>query len=116
MPCNVLGDALETARRSFLSSVAFVFLGARCLLAQSSQRRPAGGMPPPFPELNPKWQLKENQKKLRHDANQLLELAKALKEDADETEEVNVLSLSLVRKAEEIEKLAKQIKGLARAA
>jgi hypothetical protein len=108
-----------------------MLLGARGLLAQFSQRRPSSGMPPfpdpadasgsrsndpRFPDPNFKWRLKENQKKLRRDADQLLELAKALKEDADKTEEVNVLSLSLVRKAEAIEKLAKQIKGLARTA
>jgi len=128
---NVLEDSMQTARRSFFSGLCVLLLGARYLLAQPSQRRPVNGMPPfpnpsdasgngrnepPFSQPNPKWQLKENQKKLRSDADHLLELAKALKEEADNTEQVNVLSLSLVHKAEEIEKLAKQIKGLARAA
>jgi len=45
-----------------------------------------------------------------------LQLAQELKGEADKTEQTSVLSLSLVHKAEEVEKLAKQIKGLARAA
>jgi hypothetical protein len=63
-----------------------------------------------------KEQLKEKQKNLRRDAGHLLELAQELKDEADKTEEKDVLSLSLIHKAEEIEKLAKQIKSLARLA
>jgi hypothetical protein len=40
----------------------------------------------------------------------LLQLAKDLKEESDKTPETDVLSLSLVKKAEDIEKLAHQIK------
>lgn len=68
------------------------------------------------PRADPKVQLKEDQKTLRRDVDHLLQLAKDLKEEADKTQETDVLSLSLVRKAEEIEKLARQIKDLARAA
>jgi hypothetical protein len=46
----------------------------------------------------------------------LVQLARELKDEADKTEQTDVLSLSLVHKAEEVEKLARQIKDLIRAA
>jgi sugar-specific transcriptional regulator TrmB len=70
---------------------------------------------PGIPPRDPKEQLKENQKNLRHDADQLLELAQQLKAEADKTEQTEVLSMPLVRKAEEVEKLARKVKDLARA-
>jgi hypothetical protein len=122
---------METARRSFFSSFVVMIAGVGSLIAQSSPRPPMNGLPqfpdaagggrpgdfpPSLPPPDPKLELKENQKNIRRDADHLLELAQALKQEADNTEQANVLSLSLVRKAEEIERLAKQIKGLARAA
>ena len=55
-------------------------------------------------------QLKEDQKALRRDVDRLLQMAKDLKDESDKTPETDVLSLSLVKKAEDIEKLAHQIK------
>jgi|SRR5947209_5890745 len=52
---------------------------------------------------------KERQQKLKEDTEKLLKLANELKESVDKTNE-NVLSLEVVRKAEEIEKLAKSVK------
>ncbi len=51
----------------------------------------------------------ERQKKLKEDTDKLLSLATELKAQVDKTNE-HVLSLEVVRKAEEIEKLAKKIK------
>ena len=59
---------------------------------------------------DPKVMLKEEQKELRHDVDRLLQMAKDLKDESDKTPETDVLSLSLVKKAEDIEKLAHQIK------
>jgi len=70
---------------------------------------------PALPPRDPKEQLKENQKNLRSDVDRLLQCAQELKDEVDKTEQTNVLSLSLVHKAEEVEKLARQIKSLARA-
>jgi DNA-binding MltR family transcriptional regulator len=70
---------------------------------------------PTLPVPDPRAQLKENQKNLRQDADHLLQLAKELKDEAEKTEQTDVLSLSLVKKAEEVEKLARHIKDLARA-
>ncbi|HVA94270.1 MAG TPA: hypothetical protein VNI36_05130 [Candidatus Dormibacteraeota bacterium] len=70
---------------------------------------------PELPPPDPRVRLKADQKKLRKDADQLLELSKALKQEADHTDQTDVLSVSLIRKAEEIEKLAHHIRNLARA-
>jgi hypothetical protein len=123
---------MRTGRRIFISNVVVTLGVANFLRAAGRQQ----GVPPSFPgELpdasnskrpadpsslppmaSPKEQLKQSQKTLRRDADHLLDLAKELKDEIDKTEQTDVLSLSLVRKAEEIEKLAKQIKDLIRAA
>jgi len=57
--------------------------------------------------------LKQNFEKMKHDAEELAALAKALQEELDKSNE-NLLSLQVVNKAEKIEKLAKRIKSTAR--
>lgn len=52
----------------------------------------------------------ERQKKLKADTDRLLELATELKQYVDRTNE-NVLSIDVVKKCEEIEKLSKDIKN-----
>jgi hypothetical protein len=52
---------------------------------------------------------KERQAKLKADTDKLLKLATELKEYVDKSNE-NTLSLDVIRKAEEIEKLAKSVK------
>lgn len=59
--------------------------------------------------------LKANQKQMKEDVEKLYQLASELKEQVEKTDSVSVLSLSLVRSAEKIEKLAKQIKDRAKA-
>ncbi len=60
-------------------------------------------------------QLKRaNQIELRKDVSKLFEMASELKEQVEKTDASATLSLSLVKKAEQIEKLAKQIKQLAK--
>jgi hypothetical protein len=51
----------------------------------------------------------DRQKKLKEDTDKLLQLATELKEYVDETNE-NILSVSVVRKTEEIEKLARSVR------
>ena len=121
---------MKTGRRMFLSSAAAALASAGVLRGGDPQRQ---GMPPPqFPQTpdasngadkdlptpklgDPKELLKEDQKNLRRDVDRLLQLVKDLKEETDKTPETDVLSLSLVKKAEEIEKLARQIKEKIRA-
>ena len=60
-------------------------------------------------------QLKEDQKQMKQDVEKLAQLAEELKKEVESTDSVSVLSLKLVRKAEEVEKLARSIKTRARA-
>jgi hypothetical protein len=121
---------MNTERRFFLSGLAAVLAVARPVLAGAQRQGPPSRIPhiadpldpagqpenaPTLPAPNPRAQLKENQKNLRKDADQLLELAKELKDEAEKTEQTDVLSLTLMKKAEEVEKLARHIKDLARA-
>jgi hypothetical protein len=57
--------------------------------------------------------LKSNFDKMKNDAGELADLANALKEELNKSNE-NILSLDIVDKADKIEKLAKKIKGTAR--
>jgi len=117
---------MRTGRRFFLSGIAATLAGTRALLAGSQSQRSDNSthipqipdasssngvddIPLP-PRANPREQLKEDQKSLRRDVDRLLQLAKDLKDESDKTPETDVLSLSLVKKVEDIEKLAHQIK------
>ena|SRR5438270_7985464 len=119
---------METGRRSFFSSLVVTLIGVKALFPAPQRQPPPSRIPQvpdasgsaappdmPVPRRDPQDQLRENQKNLRRDADHLLQLAQELKDEADKTEQTSVLSLSLVHKAEEVEKLARQIKGLARA-
>jgi hypothetical protein len=64
--------------------------------------------------LDPKAVMKEDQKTMRKDVDKLFALAQDLKEEVDKTNPSAVLSLALLHKAEEIEKLAHQIQKLAK--
>lgn len=122
---------MKTGRRFFLSSIALTLAGTRDLLAggqgqRRDSRSPIAPVPdasssnaaddiPLPPRADPKVQLKEDQKELRRDVDHLLQLVKDFKDESDKTPETDVLSLSLVKKAEDIEKLARQIKERIRA-
>jgi len=88
------------------------------------------GQSNPFPPLNPrrdpsaadenaptpdkKEVLKANDKDIKSNVLRLAELAEELKREVEKTDSANVLSLPMVHKAEEIERLAKRIATLAR--
>lgn len=55
--------------------------------------------------------LEENQKDIKKKVEKLYDLVSELKAEVDKTDSSKVLSLNLVRKAEEIEKLARDIKN-----
>jgi cytochrome P450 len=120
-----------TGRRFFLAGFAAAIAGTRDLLTggpgqrhgthppvtqipDASNSTGADNVPLP-PAADPKAQLKEGQKALRRDVDRLVELVKDLKDESDKTPETDVLSLSLVKKAEDIEKLARQIRDRIRA-
>jgi peptidoglycan hydrolase CwlO-like protein len=61
-----------------------------------------------------KAMLEENQKDIKKNVEKLFDLASQLKEQVEKTDSTTTLSLALVKKAEEIEKLARQIKERAK--
>lgn len=113
---------MNTERRRFITGMAVAFAGTPALLAAGQGRRPDNSHIPQIPDAagpddvplppraDPKVQLKEDQKELRRDVDRLLQMVKDLKDESDKTPETDVLSLSLVKKAEDIEKLAHQIR------
>lgn len=68
----------------------------------------------PVPREALKAILQENQKQIKKDIEKLYQLAEELKKEVEKADASEVLSLNVVRKAEEVEKLAKRIKNLAR--
>jgi len=87
----------------------------------SSQRNPsrtsASGDANPDPNLDPKRAkaiLEQNQKDIKKDIEKLFQLASELKEQVEKTDATTVLSLTMVRKTEEIEKLARTIRDRAK--
>jgi len=65
---------------------------------------------PGFPNAEKKA-LTENDKDMKKKVDRLFALATELKAEVDKTDSSKVLSLNLVKKAEEIEKLAREIKN-----
>jgi hypothetical protein len=58
--------------------------------------------------------LEENEKNIKKKVERLFQLATELKDEVDKTDSAKVLSLAMLKKAEEIEKLAKDIKSRAK--
>jgi peptidoglycan hydrolase CwlO-like protein len=121
---------MNTGRRFFLSGAAAALAAGHALLTSAQRHDPSAQIPPfpgpgvpnaapddvPLPpRADPKTQLKEEQKELRRDVDRLLQMVKDLKEESDKTPETDVLSMSLVKKTEDIEKLARQIRDRIRA-
>jgi hypothetical protein len=83
------------------------------------RRRPDGSEDPTdspnSPSLNAtKTMLEDRQKNIKKDVEKLYNLASQLKAEVEKTDSTTVLSLAMLKKAEEIEKLAKQIKDHAK--
>lgn len=67
-----------------------------------------------LPKSVTKALLEENEKDIKKKIEKLFELAMDLKAEVEKTDSAKVLSLVMVKKAEEIEKLARDIKTRAR--
>ena len=114
---------MET-RRKFLTMflVAGAPLGrvSYAMHAQESQTKPP---PPPKtplkdedtdePKIDSKAILESNQKDIKKNIERLFQLASELKAEVEKTDSVQVLSVAMIKKAEEIEKLAKGIRSRA---
>src|SRR5215469_7514450 len=117
---------MQASRRSLLRTIATV-------TAAVSVAASAGLGQDPFPKprapvrgddddplANPngksptKVRLEEIQKDIKKDIEKLFDLASQLKGQVEKTDATVVLSLAMVKKAEEIERLARQIKERAK--
>lgn len=101
-------------RRQIISGLSVLFFAMALHAGQQS---------PPFSRENPAEAREEahirrerdkalnakRQEELKRDTERLLKLATELKENVDKTNQ-NMLSLDVIKKAEEIEKLAKSVK------
>lgn len=106
------------------------FLGAAVTLVASSAlgapREQQGGPPPqgnaypqdtvtprrPGHRPDPRAVLKANEDEIKKDVARLADIVAELQKSLDENDTKEVLSLDVVHKTEEIEKLAKQIRSL----
>lgn len=126
---------MDFKKRSFVlqlmaSAMAapLTLLGVRAFGQMQGQQNPQNPMPAPtpmphnpnepFPDNGPKIDegkiLKANNQQIHDDVEKLYDLASDLKKEVEKTDSANVLSLPMMQKAEQIEKLAKQVKNLAR--
>jgi len=111
------------SRRKFLTTAIAVGVPAGILaLMPSTQVRAQTQQNPPLqkdddalpPKLDPKLILEANQKEIKKNVEKLFDLAAELKAEVEKTDSVRVLSLAMLRKTEEIEKLAREIKSRAK--
>jgi len=116
---------MSHSRRVFLG-VAVTFVAASAFgAAPQLQQAPAGSPEPKFPDdtttripprrPDPRVILKQNQEEIKKDVARLTETVAELQKALDDADTKEVLSLDVVHKTDEIEKLAKQIRSLVRA-
>ncbi|HEY3974917.1 MAG TPA: hypothetical protein VGM18_18060 [Candidatus Sulfotelmatobacter sp.] len=99
--------------------LVFAFPGFAQMTRQSSPPQPTHDVNPPGTDDDEardrissdmlKKAAKERAAALKHDTDKLLKLSVELKQSVDKSDE-NVLSLDVIKKAEEIEKLAHSVK------
>jgi hypothetical protein len=109
---------MRESRRVFLG-LAFGAVAAAGAPDAFAQQDPPAATPPirPLPPLHTRDReyLKENQARIKKDVTRLSQLVDELQQGLDDSDTREVLSLDVLHKAEEIEKLAKQIRDLVRA-
>jgi hypothetical protein len=66
------------------------------------------------PKIDTKAILEANQKGIKKNVERLFQLASELKTEVEKTDSAQVLSLALLKKTEEIEKLARDIRSRAK--
>jgi CMP-2-keto-3-deoxyoctulosonic acid synthetase len=86
---------------------------AQTIVNPSGQRIVVAGQSAPAPPVANTSKLNEKQRILANEANQLLSMATELKQQVDMTNK-NILSVKVVRQAEEIELYAHRLKGEAK--
>jgi hypothetical protein len=117
---------MTDTRRSFLTGLAGTALILMRAALLSGQTKPTGRPTPTDPNQSPesadpapmkspsKALLDANEKDIKKNIEKLYQLATDLKAEVEKTDSSQFLSLALVKKAEEIEKLARDIKTRAK--
>jgi len=115
------GGIAVNSRRTFLGGLLTAGLatglagkltpGQNPRLSQDQKNAPDAKPENPLAPPAEKRMLEENEKDIKKKVGRLYDLATELKAEVDKTDSSKVLSLNLVRKAEEIEKLARDIKN-----
>ena len=108
-------------RRTFLAGLALAGVssglgvyrvGAQLPASQSPRSRGQGpDEEGPTPPNADKKILEENDKDIKKKVDRLYQLASELKEEVEKTDSSKVLSLNMMKKTEEIEKLARDIRS-----
>jgi len=84
---------------------------------QNPSKTTASGESTSDPKLDPKqakMMLEQNQKDMRKNIERLFQLASELKAEVEKTDATTTLSIAMLRKTEEIEKLARSIRDRAK--
>src|SRR5262249_33713151 len=85
--------------------------------AQRNPSKSTAGGESPDPKLDSqqaKMMLEQNQKDIKKNIEKLFQLASELKDEVEKTDATTTLSVAMLRKTEEIEKLAKSIRDHAK--
>ncbi len=110
------------SRRKFLTLflVSGVPLGVMGYTMRAQENPTKPSTKPPLkdedteePKIDSKALLEANRKDIKKNIERLFQLASELKAEVEKTDSVQVLSVTMLKKAEEIEKLAKGIRSRA---
>lgn len=108
------------SRRVFIAAS----LGASVTTVWAAQNGAPPQFPPPFPAPEPPESprskkrdraiLKANREAITKDVTRMSDLVDALQKQLKESDTADILSLDVIRKSEEIEKLARHVRDLVR--
>src|SRR3954466_10180820 len=113
---------MNKTRRDFLTVAAGFFAAGMLSAQQAPPPLPMPGIPHsddpleriPTPRRDPEKELRHNQEDIRKDMTRLKQLVDDLQKEFDANSTTQVFSTGALKKTEEIEKLAKDIRNLIR--
>ena len=117
---------MHEARRGFLRVAVTMATAAAVGAAQQAPPQPGpfstehpprstfGPDGPDSAKLDPHAVMKANQETVKKDVARMAELTQQLQKELETSDSKNILSLDVLHKSEEIEKLAKEVKDLIR--
>lgn len=100
-----------------MASVGAWFAAAQDASQRDPSKTTPSGESPRDPKLDSqqaKSLLEQNQKDMKKNIERLFELASQLKDEVEKTDATTTLSIAMLRKTEEIEKLARSIRDRAK--